>query len=457
MKSAEERLAQSDPDDASPYIPASYETMIERIVATPFHGSSTVWRGFKVKMAGSVAAASLLTALGITALNTAGSALPVLGFAAASAQKSTFAPAANSASGMMMRINANYQFTGAANFSTQASSGQAYTLSAPSDGPSTLAQAASVLKIDVGPSSTSDNGQSFTASGAQFSGWLVQEAGYASWGFANNAPQPVTSPTSSVAVDVSAVALSYAHRLGTFELGVPTVDAVPSDPQSPVSVTVPILVSGVTTSLSYNFTFASNGDLASANGDSFTLEPAGNYPLLSPSSAVGQINSQLGVGHGLMNYAGAGVASGAGVGSSSPGSPGSSSGVSGPATPTTPVPAGSGTGAVATTTAPGSTPPPPPTTSSGGPVTSTPSSPGVPDTTPIDSTPTTIPAPTLVNLTAVSSQYDVFTMADGSAMLLPVYVYVGNIVGDASYQVTFQVVPIDPSLIHLAAVRPSIY
>jgi len=56
----------------------------------------------------------------------------------------------------------------------------------------------------------------------------------------------------------------------------------------------------------------------------------------------------------------------------------------------------------------------------------------------------------------VSTQYGVFTMSNGTTMLLPIYVYVGTVVG-ASYQVTFQVIPIDPSLLDLSTVQSTTY
>jgi hypothetical protein len=74
--------------------------------------------------------------------------------------------------------------------------------------------------------------------------------------------------------------------------------------------------------------------------------------------------------------------------------------------------------------------------------------PGTTDTSP----PATV-VPTVVDLTGVSTTYGVFTMSDATTMLLPMYVYTGDVVGDSSSQVTFQVVAIDPSYLDLSKVQ----
>ncbi len=454
MKSIEERLVASDPSIATPYAPADYEAMVRRVVAALYPKAATTWRGFKIKMASSVAAASLLTALGITALSTAGSTLPILGFAAASTPKTSGIATSPTAASTLMRLNVNYQFTGADNFSTAPGNGVAYAFSAPSDGGATLSQVAQVLHVDVGTPTTTDNGQSFTSSGPQYAGWLVQNAGYSSWGidYSLNSLNPSKSLTAD---QLKARAVALAHRLGDLTLGVATIDTVSSDSLSPTSVTVPIVVGGLPTDLSYSFTFASDGVLMSASGQSFALASVGNYPLISPAAGVREITSQLGLVSGVMNDGGVAGSQPGQVGSGSSSS-GSSTGAAGATTPPTPVVSpmlgSETTTSVAPTTTDSSVAPPVNT----GPVTAVPSSPGTTDTLPTDSVPTTattVPAPTIVNLTDVSIQYGVFTMANGTTMLLPMYVYVGIVVGESSYRATFRVVPIDPSYLDLSTVQ----
>src|ERR1019366_3905888 len=159
VRSSEERLVASDPAAGAPYTSANFDAMIGRIVTSPYERSAAAWRGFKFRMAGSVAAASLLTALGITALNTAGNALPILGFAAASAHKSVSYATQSPVAGTFMIARLNYQFHGADNFSTQGGVATSYTLAAPSDPVGTLGDIAKVLHADVGTPTTTDNGK----------------------------------------------------------------------------------------------------------------------------------------------------------------------------------------------------------------------------------------------------------------------------------------------------------
>jgi hypothetical protein len=437
VTSFEERLITSDPAAGAPYTSANFDAMISRIVASPYEKSAAAWRGFKFRMAGSVAAASLLTALGITALNTAGSVLPILGFAAASAHKSTGYATQSPVAGTFMIARLNYQFHGADNFPTQGGVATSYTLSAPSDPAATLNDVAKVLHVDVATPSTNDNGQSFTANGAQYSAWLVPYAGYDTWGVNLNATQSISVPTQSPD-QLKALAVSFAQALGTFDVGTASVDA-PSGPTGPTNVTVPILVAGENTGLDYFFSFAGDGTLLNAGGNSFAIQPAGDYPLLSPADGVGQINAQFAISMGMLATGGIASASSSGTGTSS-GGVGSSAPTSGDTT---------------STVAPPSTEPSTPATT--GPITSSP--PSGPATPPSDAVPTTTTtmAPTIVDLTGYSSQYGVYTLSNETTMLLPIYVYVGTVEGDSSYQVSFHVVPIDPSYLDLSAVRNSVY
>jgi len=441
VTSFEERLIASDPAAGAPYTSANFDAMISRIVASPYEKSATAWRGFKFRMAGSVAAASLLTALGITALNTAGSALPILGFAAASTHKSAGFATQSPTAGTFMIARLNYQFHGADNFPTQGGVATSYTLNAPSDPAATLSDVAKVLHVDVATPSTTDNGQSFTANGAQYSGWLVPYAGYDTWGVNVNATQSTSVPTQSPD-QLKALAVSFAQALGTFDVGTASVDA-PGGPTGPTNVTVPILVAGENTGMDYFFSFAGDGTLLNAGGDSFAIQPAGDYPLLSPADAVGQINAQFAISMGMLATGGIASASSSGTGTSSGGV--------GSHPPPTPAAGDATTSTVAPPTTQPSTQP---TT---GPITSSP--PSGPATPPSDAAPTTTTtlAPTIVDLTGYSSQYGLYTLTNGTTMLLPIYVYDGTIEGDSSYQVRFHVVPIDPSYLDLSTVQNSVY
>jgi hypothetical protein len=426
MKSIEERLIESDPSPEGSYAPADYLAMISRVAATPISKPATGLRRFKLRMVGSVAAASLLTVLGIAVIDTVGSSLPVLGFAAATSHQTTgeYATAKTptaltpTKASTTMIPSVNYQFNGASAFSSQAGTATVYTLLAPSDGAASLTHAASVLAVDIGTPVSHDGGQTFISSGPKYSGTLDMNAGYAQWQISANpagAPATVSSPPVS-AFETRAFAL--AKQLGNLDLGVATLLPVPGPLGGPTYVTVPIVIGGEPTDLSYDFAFASGGTLVSATGEDFTLQAGKSYPTISPAAGVGEINSQLGLSSITPGWVAA-VGSASGV---------SGSGSSGIAFP----PASSGS--VATTTVPSN---------------SVGTSPGSPPST--GTSPSTI-SPMVVDLTGVSTKYGLFTMSDSTEMMLPLYVYTGTVEGASPYEATFQVVAVDPSYLDLASV-----
>lgn len=435
MMSLEQRLAQSDPVVTGSYVPQDYSAMIARVTATRPARRDPQWRAFRARMGSAVAATSLLTGLGVAALGTAGSALPVLGFAAAASHqttggaKATYGPAASSI--MAINPNAAWQFVGADAFSHAAGTATAFAMSAPTDGAAALSHVASVLGLDVGTPATTDGGQSFSATGAQYSGWLVQNGGYATWGIDSSASggTVASSPGSSSGSSTSAFtneALRLAGGFGDFQFATPSASSVTGGAAGgdQVDVTVPILVQGNPSDFSVDIVFGADGTVLNASGPLFTLTPIGDYPLISPADAVGQISAQLAL---TSMFAG---------------------GVMEPLV------------APSTTTPPTgvATPPTTPVTSTGSSGSSVGSSPGgaasppTSDTTP--STPTTVPAPTVVDLTGVSLRYGVFALANGTTALLPLYVYDGTVAGDGGgYQVSFRVVPVEPSYLNLATVQ----
>jgi hypothetical protein len=440
MESIEERLTASDPA-AQGYTNPQFEAMVSRVAATRPASRDAIWRSFRTKVAAALTATGVLTGAGIAALSTAGVSLPVLSFAAAAHGANTPSAATSTKFSTLMRLNVNWQFTGADNFSTAPGSATVYTMTAPSDPSATLTAAASVLGVDVGTPASSDAGQSYSSTGPNYTGSVVTNGGFASWSIYASAPSSVTtspgtssSGTSSTSTSSTApvssdafnsTALADAHQLGTFDLGAPVGTDESGNGAGPFDVTVPILIGGRATDFAYDFSFASDGTLQSADGVGFSLAPLGDYPLISPSAAVDQINSQLYV---TTAFAGGGIQPMLGSSVAPTTTPG------GPTTPTTGV-------------------------NGSGPPVATPTDTTPPDTTPtnpVDSTTTTLP-PTVVNLTAETTQYGAYSMTNGSTLLLPVYIYDGDVVGQG-WQATFRVIPVDPNYLDLSTVtRPGIF
>ena len=150
MKSIDERLADANPVSEG-YLPPAYEQMLTRAMSQARH-RDPVWRTFRLRVGGSVAAVSALTVLGVSALNGAGSALPVLGFSASAA---TPAASSTSAKGVptqgefMVPRQMNYVFTGGDAFSSDGGSAPVYALSTPSDVHATLESVAATLGVTL--------------------------------------------------------------------------------------------------------------------------------------------------------------------------------------------------------------------------------------------------------------------------------------------------------------------
>lgn len=438
MKSIEERLIGSDPSPSGPYAPADYSTMIDRVVATPLGKPAAGLRAFKLRMAGSVAAASLLTALGIAAIDTVGSSLPVLGFAAASTHPALGKYAAAATPTRMVMIPAmNYEFNGAGGFSSQAGTATVYTMQAPSDGVATLVHAAGVLKVDIGTAVSHDHGQTLTSSGPKYSGTLSKNSGYAWWQISDNSSPAASQGSPAPVASLEALAFSLAQQMGSLDLGIATVVPVPAPPGGPTTVTVPIMVAGEPTDLGYDFMFASDGTLLSATGEDFSVRSSASYPTVSPAAGVGEITPQLGLASISVGWVAAG----------------SGSGASGSAPPGDQVPS-PGNGHEVTTTVPSTSVGSAPVTSGSPPTTvANPTTRTPPAGTSTSPTTVTTVTPTVVDLTGVSTKYGFFTMSDSTSKLLPVYVYTGTIVDASPSQATFQVVAVDASYLDLTSVQ----
>ncbi|HEY5121997.1 MAG TPA: hypothetical protein VII84_10545, partial [Acidimicrobiales bacterium] len=183
MKSIDERLAESNPV-AQGYVPANYDQMVTRARRQP-RPVDTVWKAFRLRMAGSVAAASALTVLGVSALNGAGAALPVLGFSATASHSPSAAATkdfSGNYGGVMMPVMLNYSFTGGDNFSSAAGSAPVYALHAPTELPATLRAVATSLGLTLGTTvDTSNSSTYYGVSGTGYSGSVSNNGGLDYW------------------------------------------------------------------------------------------------------------------------------------------------------------------------------------------------------------------------------------------------------------------------------------
>jgi len=469
MKSIDERLADSNPV-AQGYVPANYDEMITRAMHHSRHADAA-WKTFRLRMAGSVAAASALTVLGVTALNGAGSALPVLGFSATSAQvprSSALNGSGGAVGGMMIRYM-NYSFTGADKFSAAVGSEPVYTISAPSDLATTLSTVARALGVTLATTATAAGNLStnYGVSGKGYSGSIDSGNGADYWNIystpsgttgvsgASGAvvgtavpPTTSTSPSATGATGVTGVtgasgatgvsgvtgssgaagatgpvaatgslaaqALGFVQALGNYTAG----DATQDVSNGVTTINVPLLVNGYPSDMSDSFTFNSDGSLQSASGNIFELKVMAIYPLISQSAGVDQIIPQENqFDHWMAPLASFSRAASTGAtGATGATGPSGASGATGVTGVNGPSGSSGATGVSGVTGA---------------------------------TTTTTLPAPTVVNLTTVTIGYSSYDMKSNGWMELPNYDYAGTVV-KGGHQVSFTVVPLPSQYLDFA-------
>jgi hypothetical protein len=320
MKSIEERLSNANPVASTTYNAAAFQHLYVATLATRNEAARSVWRTFQLRVATSVGAVAVLMTGAVTALGGLGSELPVLNFAAPVSATSHATDALKFAgSGAMAIRSTNYTFTGLDALSSATSSAPVYSLSAPSDLVATLTSVATALSVDIGTPMTSSTpgvvtSQGSTTNGPSYSGDIVANNGYAVWSVSRNdanaagatgATVPSGAVTASDYIN-TAVALATAASPGV-TFGAASVASVAG--AADTTIIVPVDFNGAPTSLEDSITFNAQGDIASANGVSFTATALNTYPLQAPASAVSEIAAQMSIvnqanGSGAVMYSG---------------------------------------------------------------------------------------------------------------------------------------------------------
>ncbi len=492
MKSIDERLADSNPV-AHGYVPANYDQMVSRAMRQPRH-IDAVWRMFRLRMAGSVAAVSALTVVGVSVLSGAGPALPVLGFSAAAhstgSSSSQLGATKFDVAGPMIPYRPNYTFTGGSSFSTTGGSAPVFDLIVANDLATTLSSIATKLGITLATTPTADNSSTYYGvGGTGYSGNIENHGGSDSWDIYStpNGVSGVTGTSGSTGStgatgatgttgasgatgatgatgasgstgaigtsgpvaatgSLATQAVSYVQALGDTAGA-----ATETTSGGTTNIEVPLLINGSPSDFSDSFEFNGGGALVDAMGESFSLSTVATYPLISQVAGIDQINVQRYYFTGWVGYAPLGASSGG----SSPSTTGlAPQSLTAPstvnlttmttvATGTTGVTLTAGaTGATGATGASGSTGVTGASGSSGSTGATGATGPTGPTTT------TTMPSD-VVNLTSVSMRYASYEMKGNVWMELPVFSYVGTVV-NGGYQVTFDVVPLPSQYLNFA-------
>ena len=440
MSDFQERLSAADPFAGQAYAHHDATAMVSRIIAQHPIARRSALRDFKLRMAGAVTMATLVTFGGIAALDAAVPGLPVLSLA--SGAKSTHTPqvAGTATSGMMMRIYEEFNFTPGSALSSSASTGAAYQLVTPSDPSGEATRLAAIFSVSGSPVDTNGDGSYWSVTDA--SGAAVNydnSYGVPQWYFATNTQgvaSPPTPPTSSspsaqsstssalpsqstVASDVATLMqrLGYGYQLSDPQFSTDSFSSVGADATTTTtsmeSVAYSVKVDGVLTDQTVQFSFVANNTLVSASGPAFSVAAATNYPLQSPVDGVAVLNTQQ------QSY----------FKDSSGGSP---------------IPLGSDG-----TVTPQSSGSNPPTTDSGS-STGSVATPGTNDTTS-----TVVTGPPIVNVTldSVAISLQSYTLKDGTLWLLPVYSYSGVVTSSdgSSSTGTWTTIAVDPTYVQISS------
>jgi hypothetical protein len=321
-----ERLRRVDPVTDSAYHHRDLNAMLARVTATPRVEKVRWAQGFRLRMGSAAAAAALLTAGGIGALQTAA---PSLSFALAGNARVGASTSAvpKSVGGVpfgandLMRLGANYQFVAGPDLTTSSGTAEAYGLSEPSDLTAASEQLAQLFGVTGTPDAAPADNSGWNISAGAANVYFYADGGVLSWNYnADNvasAVTPVSPPsstdgsapiaTSTTPTDDTATPPSNDQLLtwaATYEdeLGVTSELTDPSFGQGSVSdgntttdensVSFTWSPDGIGTQYEFNFTFDDSGDLLAANGVDGTLNDLGVVPIVSETTAVSTLQSQ---------------------------------------------------------------------------------------------------------------------------------------------------------------------
>ena len=275
MSDFQERLAAADPVAARPYAHRDPEAMFSRIVAQHRNGRDGVLRAFKLKMAGAVTMASLVTVGGIAVLQSAVPGIPVLALASAGPQKVVSA-AQSYVAAAPMRVHQEFNFVAGPKLASTSSTGNAYRLHVPTSASAEVDRVQSIFHA--------------TGQSSPFVSVIYESSVVPQWSYRNNAivaPSTRSSLLSTSLIDK--IAREYVQRLG---YGYTIIHPKFSTSTNKKSVSYSVAVNGVVTEQNVRFTFDSNNVLAYATGPAFTIGSSVTYPLQSPVAGVDALNDE---------------------------------------------------------------------------------------------------------------------------------------------------------------------
>jgi hypothetical protein len=265
-----------------------------------------VWRNFKLRFTGALVASAVITTGAITAFSS-GPSLAVLAL-----QSSTKAPhsfSALPATGSVIRIIQEYNYSIGNGLTDSTPSNYSYQLAIPTNVADEASRVAAVFGVSGTPVNTNGDGSDWTITNATGSTLNYESPGLPEWYF--NSSQSGT-PASTEALSLNALPsddvvdadvqhymadLAYGYQLTMPEFGTSTsttsnVDGSDSSSVSTKDVSYTVVVDGIATDQSVSFSFDSSNDVVSASGPSFNVASSTNYPLQSIQAGVAALNAE---------------------------------------------------------------------------------------------------------------------------------------------------------------------
>lgn len=306
MSDFDDRLAALDPAAGQPYEHRNLDALISRITAEPRHATRRLWRNIELKIAGTLIAGSLVAAGTLALVQGAAPSLPALALQNVAGTK--FAVAAEAPKAGPMQPYALYDFSGNA-LSTTAPSSPSYHLAIPDDGAREAAHIASVFDVVGTPVNTNGDGSDWTVKSNSGAALDYENTGVPQWYYSSTSPAIAPATASSTPVNplpseatVAADAqrfltqIGFGYSVGSPSFSTSTTSSLSPDGTSQVTsstedVAFDVVVGGVDTDQTVNFSVGENNVLAYASGPAFDVGTSYAYPLESPAAGVAQLNA----------------------------------------------------------------------------------------------------------------------------------------------------------------------
>jgi hypothetical protein len=275
------------------------------VTAQPRQTTRRLWRNIELKIAGTLIAGSLVVAGTLAIVEGGAPALPALALQKASSGFAVAAPAKSAT----MELYAEFDFSAGAALSTSAPSAPSYQLTIPRDGAQEAAHLASVFGVIGSPVNTNNNGSDWTVKSSSGTALDYENSGVPQWYYSSTSPKVAPATVSSTPVTplpseavlandvqhyLAQIGFNYtvaSPNFGTSTTSTTAANGTTQVTSSTEDVTYNVVVDGVTTDQSVNFSVGANNVVAYASGPAFDVGTSYGYPLESPSAGVATLNA----------------------------------------------------------------------------------------------------------------------------------------------------------------------